>query len=68
MKLTPENKAIIDKKSLYELMKHWRFASVGDPWLQDETGVYWGQRIGEFRKENDTKYVQTSKAIGWDRP
>lgn len=68
MELTPEVKATIDKKSLYELMKHWRFAPIGDPWLQGEVGQYWGQRIGQLRAENNDAYVQTSKAIGWDRP
>ena len=66
MELTPENKATIDKKSYYELLEKWRFAPAGDPWFQDETGVYWGKRMAELKEANPGGAVADSKALGWD--
>lgn len=45
MELTEQNKAHIDSLSYEKLLSHWRFASVGDPWFQGETGKYWGERM-----------------------
>jgi hypothetical protein len=67
MKLTPENKAIIDAKSYESLLSHWRFAPVGDPWFQDETGEYWGNRMKQLRKSG-ANHVGASKSIGWESP
>lgn len=63
MSLTPENKAHIDNLSLHDLLEHWRFAPVGDPWFQDETGEYWGKRMAELRDQNIDAWVATSKAL-----
>ena len=67
MKLTPENKAHIDNLSYEGLLSRWRFAPVGDPWFQDETGEYWGKRMKELR-DTGANHVRASKTIGWDRP
>jgi hypothetical protein len=67
MNLTPENKAIIDAYSVEELLRHNRFAPIGDPWFQDETGDYWLRRLAQKRDEDNAAYVQASKRIGWDR-
>lgn len=65
MKLTPENKAYIDSLSLHSLLHTWRFAPIGSPWMADETGEYWGQRIAELRALHPNDYVLVSKDIGW---
>ena len=66
MKLTPENKAHIDSLSYEGLLREWRFHPVGDPWFQDETGKYWGDRMAELQKAG-ADHVGASKRIGWDR-
>lgn len=67
MDLTPENKAIIDAKNYEGLLFQWRFAKIGDPWFQGETGVYFGERMKELRARGaDT--VGASKRIGWEPP
>lgn len=70
MKLTDERRAVIDAKSYTELLEGWRFAPVGSPWFQDETGDYWGKRMKELRSQpggNDMHFM-ASKEIGWDPP
>lgn len=66
MKLTTENKAIIDGKSYESLLSRWRYHHVGDEWFQDETGDYWGERMNELRAKG-ADHVGASKAIGWDK-
>ena len=65
MDLTPERKAHIDGLSHEDLLSRWRSAPVGDPWLQGETGEYWGKRMAESRNANPDEHVRASKAIGW---
>jgi hypothetical protein len=69
MELTPENKETIDSYSYQQLLSHWRFAPVGNPWFQGETGDYWGKRMSELRSQpgGDARHVSTSKSIGWER-
>lgn len=64
MVLTEENKKRIDGLSYEQLLSHWRFASIGDPWFQGETGDYWAKRMKDLRNVN---HSQVSKSIGWDR-
>ena len=64
MQLTPENKEHIDSLYYEDLLKHWRFAPVGDPWFQGETGEYWGKRMAELRTQG-ADHVGASKRIGW---
>ena len=51
MELTTNNKAYIDSLSYEDLLRRWRFAPVGDPWFQDETGTYWGERMKHTRAQ-----------------
>lgn len=68
MKLTKSNKAYIDNMSYTQLLHRWRFALIGDPWFQDETGEYWGKRMQEMRqKQGNDIHVKASKLIGWDK-
>lgn len=64
MELTPENKRHIDSLDYEGLLRHWRFAPVGDPWFCGETGEYWAKRMKELR-EQDADHVGASKKIGW---
>jgi len=66
MDLTPDRKAKIDSMAYEDLLYRWRFAPIGDPWFQGETGEYWGKRMKELR-EQEKNHVQASKIIGWDR-
>jgi hypothetical protein len=66
MQLTEENKKKIDEMNYGQLLSHWRFASVGDPWFQGETGDYWAKRMKELR-ENGADHVGESKRIGWEK-
>lgn len=66
MKLTEKNKAHIDSLSYQGLLSHWRFASMGDPWFQGETGEYWSKRMAELQKAG-ADHVGASKSIGWER-
>jgi hypothetical protein len=59
MKLTPAIKAHIDSLPYDRLLSQWRFARVGDPWFQDETGKYWGERMALLRPANASGAVLT---------
>lgn len=67
MDLTPENKSRIDAKSYEALLSGVRFAPVGDPWFQGDTGKYWLERMRELRSQpdGDAKHTSASKSIGW---
>ena len=69
MELTQQNKEHIDSLSYEQLLERWRYATVGDPWFQDETGEYWGTRMKQLRSEpgGHERHVRASKAIGWER-
>jgi len=69
MDLTPECKAEIDAKSYEELLSNWRFAPIGSPWFQGESGDYWGKRMADLRNlaGGNVKHTTASKHIGWDR-
>jgi hypothetical protein len=69
MKLTQDKKDYIDSLSYERLLSHVRFAPLGDPWFEGETGDYWGKRMTELRSKpggNET-HVTASKTIGWDK-
>lgn len=67
MDLTPERKAIIDNYSYEQLLSRWRFAPIGDPWFQGETGDYWGDRMAFLRDQDNAAHVVASKNIGWNK-
>lgn len=67
MKLTRRNKDYIDGLNYQNLLAHCRFAKVGDPWFEGETGEYWKKRMRELRAQpgGASEHVRASKAIGW---
>ena len=66
MKLTEENKKIIDNKTYEQLLSGIRFAPIGDRWFQGETGDYWMKRANELRSQpgGNEKHVSVSKLLG----
>jgi hypothetical protein len=67
MKLTEENKKRIDGMSMYELLNGIRFAAIGDPWFQGETGDYWMKKYSEMRDKDPEEHVIISKTLGWNK-
>jgi len=66
MQLTEKNKKYIDSLSYEQLLSRWRFAPLGDPWFQGETGEYWGVAMKKKKEEiGQVKAACTSKDIGW---
>ena len=59
--MTDEQKARIDSMSQEELCKKWRFAPVGEPLLQDDTGDY----FAKVMKEKGGFTPEISKRLGW---
>lgn len=69
MELTEKRRKYIDGLSYEALLSRWRFAPVGDPWFEGETGQYWSQRMTQERSKpgGDEAHVSASKSLGWDR-
>jgi hypothetical protein len=63
MQLTEKSKNKIDNMSLEELLRVWRFAPLGDPWMEGETGDYISKRMKELKKQENFSLV--SKRVGW---
>ena len=61
--MTPEQKAHIDSLSVHDLLEGVRYAPVGSPWFQGETGAYWMARLKELRSQDQGAYVSASKAL-----
>ena len=56
----------IDNASYEELLRKWRFGTIGDPMFQGETGDYY--KLVMVQKENQLEpyeKVQISKRVGW---
>jgi len=66
--MTPTQKEWIDNASYEALLRRWRFAPVGDPMLQGDTGDYYSKVMSQRRAEvGDEEHTAASKRIGWDR-
>lgn len=64
--ISDADKAKIDAMSYYDLLKGWRFAPVGDPLFQGETGDYYAQVMAKKRVEvGPDAHTGISKEIGW---
>ena len=61
--MNEQTKQWIDNASYETLLSKWRFATLGDPLFQGETGEYYAKVMFEKRKHCD--HVQASKNIGW---
>lgn len=59
-------KAWIDNASYEQLLSRWRFAPVGDPVFQGDTGDYYAKVMREKKEQvGGAEHVRISKAIGW---
>lgn len=69
MTLTPSDKERIDAMSYEALLRECRFAPLGDPMFQGESGDYVLKRMAEMRQEpgGQERHVGASKRIGWER-
>ena len=56
MKLTEDNKKIIDKKTYGALKYGWRKFPIGSPWFQGETGRYWSKCLDKAHEEFGEMY------------
>lgn len=65
MELTEEWKQQIDNMSYRDMLTRWRFAPVGDPMFQGETGDYFTKVM--FEKKKTVNHVAISKEIGFER-
>jgi hypothetical protein len=59
--MTPEQKITIDNMTQYQLCAKWRFARIGDPLLQGDTGDYFAKVL----KEKGGFTPEISKELGW---
>ena len=58
--MTKEQKEAIDSMSQYGLCSKWRFAEVGDPLFQGDTGDYFAKKL----KEKGGFTPSISKSLG----
>lgn len=65
--MTPEQKKWIDEATYIQLLDKWRFAPVGDPLFQGETGIYYKQVMVEKRRQELDGGVSASKVVGWEK-
>ena len=63
----PKDKNWIDNATLEDLLRRWRFASVGDPIFQGETGEYYSDVMFKKKGNDPDKWVAASKKIGWGK-
>jgi len=63
MKLTENLKKEIDEMSYESMLSQWRFAPVGTPIFQGESGNYFAKIMAE--KSKTANHVKISKNIGW---
>jgi len=60
-------KSWVDSASYEDLLRRWRFAPVGDPVFQGETGKYYAEVMWRKKAELSAgEQVRASKNIGWD--
>ena len=64
--MRPEDKQWIDEASYEELLRIWRFAVIGDPRMQGDTGTYLAETMARKRNADPAAAVYASKRVGWD--
>ena len=66
MTISENVKNQIDSMNYYGMLRIWRFAKIGDPLLQGETGQYFAKIMAEKRDAlSHEERVQASKDLGW---
>ncbi len=68
MKLTDKLKKEIDGMSYESMLSKWRFAPIGAPIFQDESGVYFTEAMKLKRDSTPhEEQVAASKSLGWEK-
>jgi hypothetical protein len=62
--MNEQDKLWIDNASYEDLLRKWRYATLGDHMLQGETGEYFSKVM--FAKKMNCDHVQASKNVGWE--
>lgn len=66
--MTEEQQKLIDNMDYQTMLYKWRFAKVGDPMFQGETGTYFAKVMAEKRDAlPDGEAAEISKQVGWGR-
>lgn len=66
MRLTDDLKSAIDSLSYGDLLCKWRFAKIGDPMFDGESGTYFSERLKKLKEEvSISEHVSISKELGW---
>ena len=64
--MTEGQKNWIDLATYTERLKKWRFAPLGDPMFQGDTGKYYNEVMAKRREEvGPAEHTRVSEAIGW---
>ena len=64
--MTEEMKHWIENASYEELLRKWRFATMGDPFFQGEIGLYYQDVMIRRRHEvGPAERIRASKVVGW---
>ena len=63
--MTADQKSFIDSANYETLLRKWRFAAIGDPMFQGETGDYFSSAMAK-RRDAGADTVAASKLVGWD--
>ena len=61
--MTTEQKDWIDNASIEDLLRKWRFDSIGDPMFKDATGEYFAEVMKKKRGEDPAAYTAASKRL-----
>ena len=64
MKLTPELKKQIDEMSYFSMLQKWRFAPIGEPIFQDESGEYFAEVMKRKKIADPVGAIAASKSLG----
>jgi hypothetical protein len=65
--MTADQKKWIDNASYEELLRKWRYASVGDPMFIGDTGDYYKEIMLKKRDELNVHPSVISKRVGWEK-
>ena len=63
--MTDEEKARIDRMSLYDMLYRWRFSPIGSFQDSDPKSDYFIKVMQERREADPAAWTAVSKAVGW---
>ncbi len=67
MILNEQDKKWIDGLSYKEMLHEWRFAPIGSPMFQGDSGRYFSDVMNKKKSNiSDEEHTKASKAVGWE--